>query len=136
MIIDHENLVSKNQAITATANSEHVVDLGPNSYRGNSVGDDIKAPFFFSISEAFAAAGAATLTIAVVSSDSADLSSPKTHQTATYAKADLTVGTIANSFHVPHDAKRYLGVVYTVATGPFTAGKITMGVSTDRQTNG
>lgn len=137
MLIDKENLLSHQQAITVTANSTNVVDLGPNMWAGNS-GNDKEIPLFANVDESFAAAGAATLTIIIESSNSETFASGvvQHHQSKAYSIAELAVlGRLGHSMAIPPDVKRYIRARYTVATGPFTAGKITLGVTASRQTN-
>jgi hypothetical protein len=137
MIIDKENLLSYKQAITATANSDNVLDLGPNMWTGYS-GSDCEIPMFLAVDEAFTAAGAATLTITLQSSnDVAFGSGVVTHYTSiAISKASLaTVLKQPLGIALPPDVQRYVRATYTVATGPFTAGKLTFGVTASRQVN-
>jgi len=140
MLIDKENLVSYKQAITVTAVSTDKVDLGPNHWMGYS-GNDRDIPIFLAIDETFLATGAATLTIDIQSSnDEAFGSGVVTHSTiGPFAKTDLVPADkdmVRHNLAIPAEVKRYLRANYTVATGPFTAGKITLGVTASRQING
>lgn len=136
MILDAALTLADAQAITVTATSSKVIDLGPESYVGNANGGGA-IPIAVSVDESFTADGAATLQIAVRSSKSADMSSPKVHYlTPAIAKADLAAGKAFPAvLAIPYDAQRYVDLSYTVATGPFTAGKLTAVVTTSRQTN-
>jgi hypothetical protein len=122
-------LPATGQAITVTAPSTNVLDFGSNADRGAGMGRNLD--FHVQVLENFAAAGAATLQIAAqVSIDNAawkDLVlSP------VMAKADLVLGAKVFRYAVPFDGLndtaltgwRYLRLNYTVATGPFTAGKV------------
>lgn len=137
MIIDKENLLSYKQAITATVNSTNVIDLGPSHHMGAS-GNDKEIPVFLAIDEAFTDSGSdATLRIQLQSSDAEGMGSPKTHYDRTFAFAELIQsGKLEHSLNLPVDVKRYVRATYTVASGPFTAGKLTLGVTASRQTNG
>ena len=91
----------------------------------------------FTVGTAFTAAGSATLTPTIVVSAADSLTTPTTIATAgTIAVATLVAG---YSFAVrlnPQIASlglRYLGAIYTVATGPMTAGTITADIVTDIQ---
>jgi hypothetical protein len=137
MLIDKENLLSYQQAITVTADSTNVIDLGPPHWAGAS-GNDREIPMFMNVDETFLAAGTATLTVEIRSSPVSNFASGvKTHLiTDAIAKADLAIGKKQRqSLSLPADVQRYVKAVYTVATGPFTAGKLTLGVTTSRQTN-
>lgn len=136
MILDSQNLFSNNQAVTATANSTNVIDLTASSVRDIGPGSDLY--FFILCTEAVTAAGAATLTSALVVADDAALTTNPVvlMQTDAIGKANLTVGVQLLRTQVPVSrtvGKRYMGVIYTVATGPLTAGKFTSGLVFDLQ---
>ena len=121
------------QAVTATANSTNVVDLS--LARDVGEGEDLYVQF--TVGTAFTAAGSATLTPTIVVSAADSLTTPTTIATAgTIAVATLVAG---YSFAVrlnPLIASlglRYLGAIYTVATGPMTAGTITADIVTEIQ---
>ena len=121
------------QAVTATANSTNVVDLS--LARDVGEGEDLYVQF--TVGTAFTAGGAATLTPTIVVSAADSLTTPTTIATAgTIAVATLVAG---YSFAVrlnPLIASlglRYLGAIYTVATGPMTAGTITADIVTEIQ---
>lgn len=137
MILDRQNLMSFNQAVTATAVSTDVIDLGPPMWAG-SAGSDREIPVEATITEAFTAAGAATLTIEVQSSPVENFGSGVIKHLITDAipKASLGIGAnIGKSLKLPPDVQRYVRLNYIVATGPFLTGKITAGVVGSRQTN-
>lgn len=136
MILDSTNLLSSNQVVTATANSTNVIDLS--AARDLGPGHDVE--FFIAVTQDVAAAGAATVQFALIAADSADLlTNPVVlEQTDAIGKASLTAGTQILRGDVPASrtaSKRYLGVTYTVATGPLTAGKFTAGLALDLQAN-
>lgn len=135
MLLDRENLFSYKQAVTVTAASTDKVWLGDTNWAGTANGvDDL--PVTIAVDEPFTAAGAATLTIQLRSSMASDMSSPKLHQSVTIAKADLASGgMLSHALTIPEDVLPYVDVLYTVGTGPFTAGKITCGLVASRQTN-
>ena len=121
------------QAVTATANSTNVVDLS----LARDIGEGESLYVQFTVGTAFTAAGSATLTPTIVVSAADTLSTPTTIATAgTIAVATLVAG---YSFAVrlnPLIASlglRYLGAIYTVATGPMTAGTITADIVTEIQ---
>ena len=121
------------QAVTTTANSTNIVDLS----QARDVGEGEDLYVQFTVGTAFTAGGAATLTPTIVVSAADSLTTPTTIATAgTIAVATLVAG---YSFAVrlnPLIASlglRYLGAIYTVATGPMTAGTITADIVTDIQ---
>ena len=90
MLIDKENLLSYKQAITVTANSTNVIDLGPNHHMGYS-GHDKPLPMLLAIDEAFVDSGSdATLQIQVQSSNAEAFGSGvQTHYDRTFAFAEI-----------------------------------------------
>ena len=129
------------QTITATANSTNIVDLA--LARDIGEGDDLYVQF--TVGTAFTAGGSATLTPTIVVSSTADLAtSPVTIGTSgTIAVASLVAGytfvirlnpqLFGSSTTQSSRGAQYLGAVYTVATGPMTAGTITADIVTDIQ---
>lgn len=78
--------------------------------------------------------GASTVAFAYVESDSADLSNATTlFTTAAIGYATLVAGYQAVKMKIPANAKRYVGVIYTVATADLTAGKFSAFLSKDLQ---
>ncbi|HIC7644626.1 TPA: Bbp16 family capsid cement protein [Serratia liquefaciens] len=133
MILDYLNMFSQAQAVTATAPSTDVIDLGP-LYAGNDVrdiGPGYPVEFFAQVATNGAAGGSATVTISLQTSKTSDFASATTLlQTGAIAVADLQVG-YRYVGTVPHGVQRYLRVNYTVATGPLTAGAFTAGLLLD-----
>jgi len=131
MIIDRNTLVSNAQAVTATAVSTDTIDLG--ALRDIGTGTKISA--FVTVDVAATAAGAATVTFAVITSANADLSSATTlYTTSAIGKATLVAGYKVFDITIPRQLlSRYLGLNYTVATGPLTAGAFTGGFVVDMQ---
>lgn len=137
MLLDRKNMVSYKQAITVSAPSTDVIDLGPPMWTGFA-GSDKDIDMFFSVDQAFLAAGAATLQIDIQSSPVSDFSSGVvTHwSSGAIPKTQLTTtGKQALGAHLPPDVQRYVRANYTVGTGPFTAGQLTLGTTAGRQTN-
>lgn len=116
------------QAVTATAISTNVMDrkglgLAPNAT------DNIGAPatmyLVVSAGQAATASGAATVTVTLESADNAALSSnPVVHfSSGAIPLAGMTAGARMVAIPLPAgDYKEFLGVRYTVATGPLTGG--------------
>jgi len=140
MLLDALLVLSAAQTVTTTAVSTNTVDL--KSARDIAPGSDIYA--VIGVDEAATAAGAATVAFEIISSAAADLSSPTVLvSTAPIGKAELTLGRRPIAIEIPDTilaaqpiGQRYLGVRYTVATGPLTAGKFTCYFADDKPSVG
>ncbi len=132
MILDKQNLLSDDQAITASAASENIIDLGV----ARDIGKGTPIPFEVQVTEDFATL--TSLTVALQVDDNASFSSAKTViSSAAIAAADLVAGYKFNiGEYVPRGTdERYARLYYTVAGSNATAGAITAGVSMGSQTN-
>lgn len=140
-MLDKQNLISDAQAITVTAVGTNVVKLNGGTpgfttdTLGNTVDNDPgKSPeldMLITVTEAFAAAGAATLTFQLEADDDpAQGSATVLATTPAIPKATLVPGYQVRLALPPGIAAAdvHLGMRYTVATGPFTAGKVTAGL--------
>lgn len=126
MLLDNELMFSKAQAVTSTAASTNVIDLGPTHDAGVTPGE---LELFVKVDEAATAAGAATVTLSLETDDNVGFSSATTIlTTAAIGKATLVLGYYALRVALPRGCERYLRLSYTVATGPLTAGKFTAGL--------
>lgn len=137
MIFDQTNLLSDAQAITDTAVSTNVIDLGPLQIV-RDIGKGKPIPLLIQVVEGFAAADAATLTVALQVDNDEAFGSPKTvWQSTALPLADLVPGKVVVPEYVTRGTdERYMRLNYTVGTGPMTAGKITAGVTMGNQSNG
>lgn len=141
MILSNQQLFSDAQAVTSTAISENVIDLGlPGTpYRAQGplrqdIGKGTKVPVLIQVVEDFA--GATSVTIAIECAENANLTGDKNVvHSEQIAVADLVAGkqTFVQVLPTGLD-KRYLGLRYTVA-GTATAGAITAGITMGVQTN-
>jgi hypothetical protein len=119
-------LLSDGQAVTATANSTNIVDTG--AARDPGAGESLT--FVVEVTTAVTASGGATVTFTLESATEPTFASPtQLFSTGPVAKTVLTLGAKPVVAAVPPGAQRYLRVVYTVATGPLTAGAFTAGLS-------
>ncbi len=130
MIADKQLQLSNAQAVTASAASTNQIDLGPVNVAGFSTGRQV-VPLMATIDTTFTAGGAATLSIGVRSSANANMSSPTVHSTSpAIPVASLSAGAdlkkLGVLLDIPENSGRYVDVYYTVATGPMTAGAITV----------
>lgn len=150
MIFDQTLLLSKVQPITVTAPSTNVIDLlaagrSPRHATAlkRNLGIGFAIPFLIQVTEDFAAAGAATLTIEMQSSTDEAFTSPvAVWNSGAIPIADLKAGqNLGLVNYIPKGRNdrgltaRYFRLQYTVATGPFTAGRIQAGVVAAVQTN-
>lgn len=139
MILSAQQLFSDDQAITATAVSTNVIDLGVAGTPydavaplNQDVGKGNPVYILIQVTEAFDALTDLTITIEVGSATSLG----DVRATETIALANLTVGKKTCIQVLPNCIdKQYLGVRYTVnGTNP-TVGKITAGITMGNQTN-
>ena len=134
-IMDRTALFSDGQAVTATAASTNVVDLGSHDVdyaRDTGLGTSI--PLELSVTESFN--NLTSLTISIEIDDNAAFSSPTTIWTSpAYTQAQLATGAkYLLPDHLPAGiSERYIRLKYTVAGTAPTTGKITAGVSAGRQ---
>lgn len=142
MIYDNTLIFSDAQAVTATARSENVIDLGATGTPvGNSsplerdIGIGCKVPIWAYVPETFN--NATSITIAVQVDTVENFASPKTLAERTYLLAELTAGEkLEFPDVVPEGAdERYLSLLYTVTGTAPTTGQISAGVVAARQTN-
>lgn len=142
MIFSAQQLFSDDQAITASADSTNVIDLGaPGTPYGaaaalnDDVGKGAKIPLLVQVTTDMTAAGAATLTVNISTGSTTALGTTIA-SSAVIPVADLVAGKQISIDVLPNDiTERYLGIEYVVATGPMTAGNITAGIVMGVQTN-
>lgn len=140
MIMDKTNLLSEAQAITVTARSTNIIDLGApgTPVKGNAlirdIGKGIKIPFLLRVNTAFTTGDAASLAIAIQTDNDEAFGSPLTIMSVSgLLVASLVKGFVPPGFdYLPHNIKeRYLSVLYTVTVGSFTGGKIDAAIVAD-----
>lgn len=142
-IMDRTLLFSDRQAITASAASTNVVDLGETGtvYGASSavvrdIGNGTPIPLTVAITEGFN--NLTSMTIAIQVDDNAGFTSAKTVSvTPAIVLADLGAGDdVTMPDYIPRGAnERYMRLYYTVTGTAPTLGKITAGVSMGNQTN-
>lgn len=140
MIFDKENLFSDAQAITATAASTNIIDLGATgTVVGASaavvrdIGKGRPLPLRVQVTEAFNTLTSLKVDIEV--DDNASFSSARVVDTQTILLAGLTLGAVFEGLkHVPVGVnERYVRLNYTVAGAAPTLGKITAGIVAGHQ---
>jgi hypothetical protein len=146
MIFSKEDLFSNQQAVTASAASTNVIDLGATGIPyGNAealkrdIGKGNKVPLRVQVTEDFATLTSLTITVQT-SDDAAFGSGVITHATTgAVAAADLVAGWSWGHDVIPYAQAagmgRYMRLNYTVTGTAATAGKVTAGVTMGNQTN-
>ncbi|MEN4542896.1 Bbp16 family capsid cement protein [Pantoea agglomerans] len=134
MILDKLLMFSEAQAVTASAASTDVIDLGPIDGTRRDIGVGYPLELFVNVNTTATAAGAATVNIQLQTSP--DNSTWTTlASTSDLALSALTSGKRVWSQKVPQGVQRYLRVNYVVGTGPLTAGAFTAGINLDVDNN-
>lgn len=130
MILDAQTLFSDAQAITATAASENIIDLGV----AKDLGPGVPLPILIQVVEAFN--NLTSLAVALEVDDNAAFSSAKVVQTTSVALADLVAGKQIPPMYVPQGVdERYARLNYTVTGTAPTTGAVTAGLTKGIQTN-
>jgi len=140
-IFSAQQIFSDDQAITATAISSNVIDLGvagtPHGAAAalnNDKGKGNKIPILVQVTSVFNTLTSLTITVEV--SAAAGLTSPVVLATETILLADLVAGKQMHMQVLPDGADlRYLGIRYTVTGTDPTLGNITAGITMGNQTN-
>ena len=139
MILSAEQLFSDDQAITATADSTNVVDLGAAgtpydaaAALNQDVGKGNKIPILIQVTEDFD--NLTSLTISIAKGATTALGTNIISKVVLLA--DLVEGYQFPIEVLPNECdERYLGIEYTVTGTAPTTGKITAGISMGNQTN-
>ncbi len=142
MYIDSQTLFSDAQAVTSTAISTNVLDLNPDvggldaNLQDIGIGEEVY--LVVQTATTITDVGSDATLIVTLESDTAVglATAPVVHiSTGTLAFATYaTAGTVIFQGKLPlANYKRYLGIRYTVASGPFTAGAITAFLTKDVQ---
>lgn len=127
--------VSAAQAVTVTALSTNVIDLGAAI---RDIGKGERLQFDIRVGQAVTAAGAATVTFQILVADTPNMITNVQiiSQTDAIPKASLVAGAtipITIDRADPYLGRRYMSLNYVVATGPLTAGTFTAGIVKDIQ---
>lgn len=127
MIVDQHNILSDGQAITATAASTNVIDLGASTMK-RDVGKGTKIPVRIQVVEAFNNATSITFALQVCAVEGFG-SGVKTVWSSTVALADLKAGAvIVPEFLTRGTDLRFMRLNYTVTGTAPTTGKVFAGV--------
>ncbi len=141
MIFSVQQLFSDDQAVTATAISTNVIDLGvPATPFGaaaalpQDIGKGVEIPILVQVTTAFLTLTQLTITVEV--SAAATLTTPTVLASEVVLLAALVAGKQMHVRVVPNDASlRYMGIRYTVGGSDATAGKMTAGITMGNQNN-
>ena len=141
MIFSAEQLLSDDQAGTATAVSTNVIDLGvagtpygAAAPLNRDVGKGAPIPVLIQVTSDFNTLTSLTVTVEV--SAASGMTSPVVLATEVILLADLVAGKQTFLQVLPNGADlRYLGVRYTVGGTNPTLGTITAGITMGNQTN-
>jgi hypothetical protein len=139
MIFDEQTLLSNQQAITATAASTNVIDLGATGTvigaagaLPRDIGKGVRIPLRVQVTEAFN--NLTSLQVALQVAAASDFASSKTVKSITVPVADLKAGKVVEIDYVPRGTdQRYLRLNYTVTGTAPTAGKVTAGIVAGHQ---
>lgn len=125
MILDNLTEFADAQTVTATAISD-VIDLGA-APTLQDIGNGQPLYLVLTCDESATSGGSATVNFSLESDSTANLATSATTHASTGAigQASLVAGTFKRVIPLPVEARyeRYLGVRFTVASGPLTAGK-------------
>ena len=139
MIFSKNQLFSDDQAITASADSTDVIDLGvagtpygAAAALNQDIGKGAKIPFLVQVTEAFN--NLTSLEIKVSTGATSALGTTVISQTILLA--DLSVGAQFALDVLPNGiTERYLGIEYVVVGTAPTTGTVTAGITMGNQTN-
>lgn len=134
MILDKLLMFSEAQAVTASAASTDVIDLGPIDGNRRDIGVGYPLELFVNVNTTATAAGAATVNVQLQTSPDNSTWTTLT-SSGDLALSALTAGKRVYSTKVPAGVQRYLRVNYNVGTGPLTAGAFTAGINLDVDNN-
>lgn len=138
MILSANQTFASDQAVTATAISTNVIDLGTPGTpirAAAALTQDIGRSLVNILCQVTADFATLTsLTVTLENSAAAGLTSPVVLATESIAVADLIAGKQLNLNYLPRNCKlQYLGLRFTVVGSNATAGNITAGISMGNQ---
>jgi len=138
MILDKELLFSDAQAVTATAVSTNIVDLGPVAagQLDRDIGQGEPLRLVVICDTTALSTGSSTVTVSIETDDAATFPSATVlYQSAAIAKASITAGARLIDIPLPKGFETFMRLRYTVAVADLTAGAVTAMIVLDSQDN-
>lgn len=137
MIMDKEMQLANAQVVTVTASTTNVLDLGPKNFGKNAADDKNRINFLITVDLTALAAGAATVTFQLRTSDASNMAGAVIlEQSDAIGKAVLVAGARVPYYpSIPPAALRYIDINFVIATGPLTQGTFSVNGVADRQIN-
>lgn len=140
-IFSAEQMFSDAQAITASAASTNIIDLGaPGTPHGGAaaltrdIGKGTPIPVLIQVTAAFN--NLTSLKVAIEVDDNSGFSSATEVASETIVLANLTAGKQSHLMYVPQGTnERYMRVYYTVTGTAPTTGTVDAGITMGNQTN-
>jgi hypothetical protein len=134
MYIDKLTELSDSQAVTTTALSTNIADFGDPNIGDRGASDHME--LVVQVDTAATASGAATVVIELWTHTTAVVTSgTMLARTNAIGKAALTVGAQPWRIQLPRGCKQFVGLNFTVATGPLTAGAFSAFITPIAQQN-
>lgn len=128
MILDKETLFSLDQKVTASAESESIIDLSPIMGEFRDVGIGESLTLFIQASTA-AAADDVTVQFVLETARTKDFANPHVmFQSDAKPVAKLVAGERISAV-IPEGSQRYMRLRYVVANGSLTAGSFSAGIN-------
>lgn len=132
MYIDKDLVFSDDQAVTVTAASTNIIDLGDDNSKVQALNSKGDVEVFAEVTTAFAAG--TSMSVTLQSDDDVAFGSPTTvNASAAVATSSLVVGYQYKLGKLPRINEQYVRLYYTVV-GTMSAGKIFSALVIDRQT--
>jgi len=135
MILDKLLMFSEAQAVTQSAASTDIIDLGPIAGDFRDIGIGYPIELFAQVDVSATADSDATVQIVLETARTEDFANPHVLVQSDAKSLDVLTAGARITTKVPGGVQRYLRVNYVVAGGPLTAGKFTAGLVLDVDAN-
>jgi hypothetical protein len=134
MYIDKDLVMSDDQAVTITANSTHLIDLGDDSSLVQALNSKGNLELLVQVTETFV--GGTSVAVTLKSDNDVAFGSPLTVlDSGAVVTASLVQGYQFKFGKLPRINEQYIRMTYTCVGNTYTAGKIFATLVIDRQTN-
>jgi hypothetical protein len=121
-MVDYNMVFSDAQAVTSTADSTNIIDLG---VADANLGEGTPLNVHIRVNTKCTASGSATVTIQILHGATSGAATTQLWESTAIAKATL-VKNYELVIPLPFTHMQFLKGKYTIATGPLTAGKFDM----------